>query len=140
MTGNYWEDTVYATPPLVNPERFEPSPVFEWIGANFPFSGTKIDWRNVTGDHAHRRADNDAELATLTAEAVSQRLRLSAAVEHVGDDLSPFGIRFTRVAAEAIVVALLEIPEHHYFVAQDRSWMVVAASEGDLDIVDKLRF
>jgi hypothetical protein len=35
---------------------------------------------------------------------------------------------------------LLEIPEHHYFVAGDRSWIVVVATEGDLDILDELSF
>jgi hypothetical protein len=34
--------------------------------------------------------------------------------------------------------ALLEIPEHHYFVAKDRSWIVVVTTEGNVDVVDRL--
>jgi hypothetical protein len=40
--------------------------------------------------------------------------------------------------APSVVTELLEIPEHHYFLAEDRSWIVVVTTEGDLDIVDQL--
>ncbi|GAB2613747.1 hypothetical protein GCM10027269_82780 [Kribbella endophytica] len=36
-----------------------------------------------------------------------------------------------------VTAALLEIPEHHYFVAEDRGWVVVVSTEGDLDVVDR---
>jgi hypothetical protein len=29
---------------------------------------------------------------------------------------------------------LLEIPEHHYFVAEDRTWCAVFRMEGDVDL------
>jgi hypothetical protein len=46
-------------------------------------------------------------------------------------------VTFDAVAAEEIVAALLEVPEHHYFVAGDRSWLVVVSFEGDVDVVDR---
>jgi hypothetical protein len=36
-----------------------------------------------------------------------------------------------------VIAALLAIPEHHYFVAEDRRWVVVVSLEGDLDVVDR---
>jgi hypothetical protein len=58
----------------------------------------------------------------------------------VGDGLSPYGVFLAGDAVPEITALLLEIPEHHYFVAGDRSWIVVVATEGDLDILDELSF
>lgn len=57
-------------------------------------------------------------------------------IEHVGDALSRSGVRFTATSAAGVIAALLEIPENHYFLADNRGWVVVASFEGDLDVVD----
>jgi hypothetical protein len=69
---------------------------------------------------------------------VCRRVRPGSIVEHVGDGLSPYGVGFGADNAASVVAALLEIPEHHYFLAGDRSWIVVVTFEGDLDTVDHL--
>jgi hypothetical protein len=73
----------------------------------------------------------------MTITEIRRRVNADSAVDHVGDGLSPFGVRFAGVDAGSVAGALLEIPEHHYFVAADRSWLVVVTTEGDLDIVDR---
>ena len=138
MTGNYWEETVYAASPLDGLDRGDMSVAFKWIDDHLPVEGTKIDWRRVQGRHAHWKIADDMELASMASREVCQRIRPGSVVEHVGDGLSPYGVRFSDGNASSIVAALLEIPEHHYFLAEDRSWIVVVTTEGDLDVVDQL--
>ncbi|MFJ6213450.1 hypothetical protein ACIQGZ_08985 [Streptomyces sp. NPDC092296] len=76
----------------------------------------------------------------MAAKEVSLRTLADSVVEHVGDGLSPYGVHFTNASCASIVAELLEIPEHHYFLAVDRSWIVAVSTEGDLDIIDQLRF
>jgi hypothetical protein len=140
MTDNYWEQTVYAAPPLARLAHSDMSLTFAWLRIHFPMAGSKIDWSRVRGHHVHRRFSDDAELAAVAGREVSQRVNDGSIVEHVGDALSPYGICFSGDDAPSIVAALLEIPEHHYFLAKDRSWVMVATSEGDLDVADQLSF
>lgn len=139
MTGNYWEE-VYTAPPLDGLDRCDMSAAFNWLGLHFPVSGTKIDWSRVRGKHVHWQVTDDAQLASMASREVCQRIRPGSVVQHIGDGLSPYGICFTGDNAPSVVAALLEIPEHHYFLAEDRSWIVVVTTEGDVDAVDQLDF
>jgi len=136
VTSNYWE-SVYSEVPLANLERRDGSVVFEWLHRHLPVGQLKIDWTNVQGRHANWKVEDDDQLGVMALREVSKRMKPGSMVEHVGDGLSPFGVRFGGVDASAIVGALLEIPEHHYFLADDRSWLVVVTSEGDLDVLDR---
>ncbi|WFE50478.1 hypothetical protein [Micromonospora sp. WMMD1155] len=138
MAGDYWEDAVYGVAPLSELDTFDLSVVFSWLSQNVPARGAKIDWSRAPGRHAHWSVADDTRLAAMVSREVSMRLRHGAVVEHAGDGLSPYGVRFGVENAGAVLAALLEIPEHHYFVAQDRSWLVVATSEGDLDVLDEI--
>jgi hypothetical protein len=141
MTGDYWQETVYAVPPLRSLDRSDESAVWDWLDLHFPFCGTKIDWRRpIPGKHMHWETDDDVQLTSMASRQICQRIRPRSAVEHAGDGLSPYGVRFTSDNAHSVVTALLELPEHHYFLAEDRSWIVVVTMEGDLDVVDQLPF
>ena len=136
MTGDYWEQTVYAEEPLGGLERRDCSIIFEWLREHLPVGQVKIDWSSVQGRHVNWRFDDDAQLKALAVQEVCKRIRPGSSVEHAGDGLSAVGVRFGEGEAAAVVGALLEIPEHHYFLAGDRSWLVVVTTEGDLDILD----
>lgn len=136
MGGNYWEDSLYGEPPLAGLERQDPAAVFGWLQTHLPSRGSKMDWSNIPGNHQYWRFDDDLSLATRAVGEVSKHVQPGETVDHVGDSLSPFGVAFTASEAAAVVGALLEIPEHHYFVARDRSWLVVVSSEGDLDVLE----
>ena len=138
MAGNYWEETAYAASPLRELDRSDMSVAFNWLDLHFPVDGSKIAWRRVQGKHAHWNADDAVELVSIACREVCQRIRAGLVVEHVGDGLSPYGVRFAVDNAPSVVVALLEIPEHHYFIAEDRSWIVVVTTEGDVDVVDQM--
>jgi hypothetical protein len=137
MTGSYWEEVVYAESPLVDLDRGDSSVVFAWLHEHLPVRGTKVDWSRAGGRHSHWKVDDDEHLASMTIAEICQRVNADSAVEHVGDGLSPFGVRFGGADASSVAKALLEIPEHHYFVATDRSWLVVVTTEGDLDVLDR---
>lgn len=137
MTGDYWEDEVYGAPPLSGLERCDESVVFDWLSVHFPADGSKIDWGRVRGRHTHWTVSDETRLVAMASREVCSRLRPGSVVEHAGDGLSPYGVRFTGAVAPSVLGELLEIPEHHYFLAADRSWLVVVTTEGDLDVVDE---
>lgn len=138
MSAGFWQTEVYGVAPLADLDRTDTDEAFRWLESALPTSGSKFDWSSVPGAHSHRHVDDDVVLAR---EAVREILRLTVSlpgVEHVGDSLSPWGVRFTGDDVPAIVTALLEVPEHHYFLGADRTWLVVVSFEGDLDVVEQL--
>ncbi|MEU5373684.1 hypothetical protein ABZ362_32770 [Streptomyces sp. NPDC005951] len=137
MAGDYWEDAVYSMPPLAPLERIDATVVFDWIEANFSFDGGKIDWRLVSKGHTHWRIDDERVMVEKVIGEIRERVSVDSAVEHVGDGLSPYGVRYSVDDAVSITNALLEIPEHHYFLAENRAWIVVVSTEGDLDVLDR---
>ncbi|XVV10799.1 hypothetical protein ACQP2X_39050 [Actinoplanes sp. CA-131856] len=60
---------------------------------------------------------------------ICERVHAGSDAEHAGDGLSSFTVRFGGANSSTVVGALLEMPEHHYFVAADRSWLVVVTTE-----------
>ena len=140
LTGDYWQHHVYAAPPLAHLDRIDASSMFEWLELHFPVESSKIAWSRVPSCHAHWKISDPSELAAATTREISRRAREASTIVHVGDSISPYGVRFSEATVSAVVAALLEIPEHHYFVAFDRSWLVAVSFEGDLDVVDPVRF
>ena len=59
----------------------------------------------------------------------------SRAVLHEGDSLSPFPVRIEVDELRSAAEALLEIPEHHYFVDDQHRWVGVFRIEGDVDLI-----
>lgn len=137
MSGDYWEEEVFSVPPLAALRKTSASDVFDWLELHFPFAGGKIDWRRVDGRHEHWRIEDEQLLAASASREICARIRPGSAVEHVGDGLSLYGVRFTGDEAVSVTAALLEVPEHHYFLAEDRAWIVVVSFEGDLDVLDR---
>ena len=122
---------VYASEPLSSLEHCDDSDVAGWITASLPFRGSKVDWARVPGEHQHWPG---AELSTVLP-LLESHLANGAGAIHIGDNLSPCGVRIG-ASDLAAVPALLAIPEHHYLVADDRSWVLVITFEGDVDLVE----
>src|SRR6185437_4933145 len=70
MTGNYWEEAVYAAPPLFGLDRSDMLTAFNWLHLHFPIGGTKIDWRRAQGRHAHWKIRDDVQLASTASGEV----------------------------------------------------------------------
>lgn len=133
---DFWKTEVYGVGPLDDLERVETERVFGWLETSLPISGSRVDWPSVQGEHLHRRFADNVQLADEAAREILRRINPDRGVEHVGDGLSPFGIRFGGENASAVVAAVLEVPEHHYFIDVGRAWLVVVSIEGDLDTLD----
>lgn len=138
MSGDYWEEEVFSVPPLASLERTSASEVFDWLGLQFPFAGGKIDWSRVDGLHRHWRIEDEQLLAMSASREIRVRTRPGSVVDHVGDGVSPYGVRFSENEAASVTAALLEVPEHHYFLGEDRAWIVAVSFEGDLDVLDRV--
>jgi hypothetical protein len=137
LSGDYWEEEVFSMPPLAALRKTSASDVFDWLEVHFTFVGGKIDWNRVDGRHKHWRIDNEHLLVASASKEICARIRPGSDVEHVGDGLSPYGVRFAGGEAASVTAALLQVPEHHFFLAEDRAWIVVVSLEGDLDVLDR---
>ena len=129
---NYWA-TAYAEPPLDRLERLTGDTVFDWINREMSSAGSKIDWPQLTESHRHWLASSPEELSAVLDEFLAALPALDQ-VDHAGDSLSPFEVRIKGDDMATVIAALLSIPEHHYFVAADRSWIAVFTMEGDVDL------
>jgi hypothetical protein len=138
LSGDFWEEEVFSVSPLAALARVDQGAVFDWLRLNFPAVGEKIDWGRVCGSHKHWRINDERLLSLSASREICARISPGSAVEHVGDGLSPYGVRFEGSEAASVTAVLLEVPEHHYFLAEDRSWIVVVSFEGDLDVLDRV--
>lgn len=115
--------------------RLPPGAVFEWLNSALPVVGTAIDWTNVDGTHRHWFATSEVDVARVVAEVLASLPAPSEQVLHEGDSLSPFPVTVTVGQLPSVIGALLEIPEHHYFVDAQHRWLAVFRTEGDVDLL-----
>lgn len=136
MAATYWEETVYAVPPLAALQRCDDSRIFTWVGDHLPITGSKIDWDRVTGPHSHWGIDDADDFVALVVREVGSRIGSAVGALHAGDGLSPYGVCVVADGVKDTIVALLQVPEHHYFLAEDHSWLAVVTTEGDFDLAE----
>jgi hypothetical protein len=129
----YWSE-VYGQPPLSLLKRVDGSECEAWVSDRLPLVGTGVDWSRVAGSHRHWFVESDDELSAVIGEFLSA-VPNCGDITHVGDALSPFAVRMTRDELGNALPSLLEIPEHHYLVSDDRTWCGVFRTEGDVDLV-----
>lgn len=135
-SDDYWVVTSYTASPLRELLRTDEAAVFAWLSSNLPVVGTKIDWDKVGETHEHWHLDDEAALQALAREEVCSRVQRCGPAVHAGDGLSPTGVHVPHENCANVIAALLAIPEHHYFLASDHTWLVVVTTEGDLDTLD----
>ncbi len=124
----------YDESPLNRLARVDSTEVERWINQELPFVGTAVAWSQAQGVHRHWFARSEDEVAALVPELLGALPR-SSAITHVGDSQSPCSTRIPNERLGEFLLALLEIPEHHYFVPDDRSWVAVISFGGDVDLV-----
>jgi hypothetical protein len=132
MITNYWEQ-FYDVDPLNRCERIEAEPIFDWLNRSVPFDGSKVAWDRLYAENHQSWISDSEHFPEELLVAFCASIPAGSRVVHVGDNLSEFGIVFRSDEAFLILSCLLEIPEHHYFVAQDRSWLGAITFEGEAD-------
>ena len=129
---NYWL-TAYAEPPLDRLERLPDGLVFAWLNREVPSIGSKVDWTRFTASRRHWFVSSAEELSAVVHEFLAA-LPAADHIDHGGDALSPFDVRIGGAEFASVIPVLLAIPEHHYFLATNRSWVAAFSMEGDVDL------
>lgn len=124
---------VYEQPSLDGLERVDGRPVEEWVNRHLPFVGTAVDWSRVRATRRHWLVDSEDDLPAVVNDLFAA-LPVSDGVVHVGDSLSPCAVRIPQGQLRNVLPRLLEVPEHHYLVADDGTWCAVFRLEGDVDL------
>jgi hypothetical protein len=115
-------------------ELGDSSPFFERLMKEFPFSGSRIDWRRVP--ESIERVEDDRALQIdqfiLFCDEIIRKFDLVGAVVYVGDSATDFALVGTLECMREALPALLAIPQHHYLIGIDNSWCMCFTMEGDM--------
>jgi hypothetical protein len=108
--------------------------VFSSLSKAFPTSGSKIDWRYVPGsvESAEEEASLQHQRFAQFFDDVRSRFGLSGPVTYAGDSATDFALEGTLDAVREALPALLEVPQHHYFIGPGCSWCICFTMEGDM--------
>jgi hypothetical protein len=101
----------------------------------FQFCGSKIDWRATTGHLSALEPSRDRELATFSAffERRLEELGRGSVAYYLNDSQIDCSLRASLWTFSRHLQPIVEIPGHHYFVADDLGWCMALTMEGDID-------
>lgn len=99
----------------------------------FPFDGSKIDWTRVRGHVGGASpGESDEAFRDFFAARVTE-LGGAEGAFYLNDNLIDRVVSGSLFAFARYLGAILSIPAHHYFVAEDFSWCMTHTMEGDFD-------
>ncbi|MGJ5176510.1 hypothetical protein ACQR16_31080 [Bradyrhizobium oligotrophicum] len=108
--------------------------VFGEISKRFPVNGSKIDWTRVAG--AIEQCESDPLLQhdqfVRFFDSVRSSFSLDGPAIYVGDGATSFGLFGSLESFRKVLPAILDIPQHHYFVGPGYSWCLSLTMEGDM--------
>ncbi|MDQ0473540.1 hypothetical protein [Labrys wisconsinensis] len=108
--------------------------VFSGLAKLYPTMGSKIDWNRVP--RAVERVEGDISLQAMRFvtffDEMCSRFELSGPVLYVGDSATEFALEGAMDAMRRILGALIEIPQHHYFIGPNYLWCISMTMEGDM--------
>lgn len=107
---------------------------FSKLAACYPVLGSKIQWSKVPSsieqseplDDLQEKAFSDFFGRMITLH------KLSGPAIYMGDSAVNFALLSSVEEFSRKLSVLLQIPQHHYFVARDFSWCIVFSLEGDM--------
>lgn len=106
--------------------------VFSGLEERVPLDGSKIDFERIHGSSFS--ICNNSELESLEfAEFFDERIienHLEGLIYYVGDGCTNVRIKGEIPDFKLILHLIFQIPEHHYFVAEDFSWCMSFTMEG----------
>ena len=102
----------------------------------FQFNGSRIDWSQIDR-HMSEELNDEYLLAGLRQfiSKIKENHLIDKEVEliYFGDSLTEYGYKFELRDIEQIIVHLLEIPQHHYFVPVQGDWCLCVSYEYYID-------
>jgi hypothetical protein len=107
----------------------------DFIEQKFVFIGSKIDW-SKTNNHCSKKSNNDfllTDTRLFITELKNVFFNNNVQVIYIGDNLTEFNYQFQMNNIEDLLIYLLEIPQHHYFVSLEGAWCICISSENYID-------
>lgn len=106
---------------------------FAQLGAMFPTFGSKIDWEEIPGSTEEvAKEDEYIESCSNFFIRMCEKNSLSGRVILVGDSALESALIMPVNILKLCLKQVLEIPQHHYIFAEDYSWCISFAMEGDM--------
>lgn len=99
----------------------------------FPFAGSKIDWRSVRGHLGTREGERGSAGFCRFFDARRRELGGRQKALYLNDNLLDCVIYASLSIFQRHLDAIVSIPAHHYFVAEDFGWCIAYTFEGDID-------
>jgi hypothetical protein len=135
---NYWDQQVRSAlgPALESGQLAVVDEVEELFGrleTVFPVEGTKIDWSEVPGSfHLFSRGAQQEDFERFFQAHVA-KMGLDTPAYYLSDAALSFAIAGDVRSIGQCLHAILDNPQHHYFIAKDFSWCMALTMEGDMD-------
>ena len=135
---NYWDQQVRRSlrPALESGQLTIVDEVDELFGrleTAFPVEGTKIDWAEVPGSSYLFSQGGQREDFERFFHQNAPRMGLDTPAYYVSDAALSFAIAGNVRSMGRCLPAILDNPQHHYFVARDFSWCMALTMEGDMN-------
>jgi hypothetical protein len=99
----------------------------------FPFVGSRVSWDALPGHLAARETRPDHADFRKFFEARRSELGGDRTAYYLSDNLLDCTLRGSLFSFERHMDAILSIPAHHYFIANDFRWCIAYTMEGDID-------
>jgi len=108
--------------------------VLRLLSKAYPTSGSKIDWRRVPGAIESNEEDESRQIEQFAEFFDKMQLRFSLAgpVLYAGDSVTDFALEGSFEAIRRALPEIVEIPQHHYFIGPNCSWVLCMTMEGDM--------
>ncbi len=107
--------------------------VIDGLKRAFSFSGSKIDWKAVHGHLSATQVGSGHDEFRRFFDARRNEVGGDRTAFYVNDGLTDGCVRASLFTFQRHLESILSLPGHHYFVAEDFSWCMAYAMEGDID-------
>lgn len=108
--------------------------VFALLSEKFPVFGSKIDWKNVPFSIEAHEADTTfhSERFEEFFDEMCLKHSLVGSVLYAGDGAADIALEGALDVMRRALPAILDIPQHHYFVETHGRWCICLTMEGDM--------
>jgi hypothetical protein len=115
-------------------ELGESSPFFEQLAKTYPVYGSKIDWGRVPSSVERIEEEVGVQIEQFIKffDEMAEKFCLSGDVVYVGDSATDFALKGEVKFIRKALPEILTVPQHHYFIGPNSSWVICFTMEGDM--------
>jgi hypothetical protein len=107
---------------------------FQRLAQTFIPVGSRIDWTLLPNSIGAIETSHDLQATAFENffRMCIERFNLTGLGTYAGDSATDFLLRCELVVMQRLLPVLFEIPQHHFFAAEDFSWCACFTIEGDM--------